>query len=171
MNGKILVAYASQYGATKEIAERIGQVLRRAGLQADVASVDDVREVGSYKAVILGSGVYINSWPKKSAAFLRSNVRVLAERPVWLFSSGPTGKGAPEDLLEGWRFPKELLPVADRIQPREIKVFHGNIDPSKLGFLQKFLIKNVVKKPFGDFRDWGAITSWADQIAAGLAHA
>jgi menaquinone-dependent protoporphyrinogen IX oxidase len=30
-NMKVLVAYASKYGATAEIAEKIGQILRQAG--------------------------------------------------------------------------------------------------------------------------------------------
>jgi menaquinone-dependent protoporphyrinogen IX oxidase len=36
MNTQVLVAYATKYGATAEIAEKIGQVLRQAGLRTDV---------------------------------------------------------------------------------------------------------------------------------------
>jgi menaquinone-dependent protoporphyrinogen IX oxidase len=36
MDIHVLVAYASKYGATKEIAEKIGQALRQAGVRADV---------------------------------------------------------------------------------------------------------------------------------------
>ena len=91
MISKILVTYATQYGATAEIAEKIGAVLRRAGLQADIVPVDSTRNLNDYQAVILGSGVYIGQWNKKAAAFLKANEKSLAQRPVWLFSSGPTG--------------------------------------------------------------------------------
>lgn len=168
MDKNILVAYASELGATKEIAEKIGDVLRQQGLQADVAPVDGIRDLTSYQAVILGSAVYIGSWPKKAAAFLKANEKALAERPVWMFSSGPTGEGDPVALVEGKRVPAALQPVVDRIHPRDVAVFHGNIDPQKLNFLQKWAIKNVVKKPFGDFRDWEMIAAWTTSIAGAL---
>jgi menaquinone-dependent protoporphyrinogen oxidase len=45
MDKQVLVAYATKHGATAEIAEKIGQVLRQAGLQADVLSVDHVKDL------------------------------------------------------------------------------------------------------------------------------
>lgn len=88
MDSKVLVTYASQYGATQEIAEKIGAVLRQAGLQADVISVDRVRDLTPYLAVILGSSVYIGQWNKKAAEFLKANEKSLSDRRVWLFPAG-----------------------------------------------------------------------------------
>jgi len=168
MNRNILVTYASKYGATEEIAEKIGQVLRQAGLQADVSPVDGIRDLDSYKAVILGSAVYIGKWHKEAVEFLKIHEKILADRPVWLFSSGPTGEGDPVELLEGWRLPAALQPIAHRIQPRDIAVFHGYINPDKLNFIEKWAIKSIVKKPFGDFRDWDTIVTWTNTIADAL---
>jgi menaquinone-dependent protoporphyrinogen oxidase len=164
MNTQVLVTYATRYGATAEIAEKIGQVLNQAGLHTDVLPADRVSNLSSYKAVILGSAVYMGGWRKEAAKFLKVNEKVLAEQLVWLFSSGPTGKGNPVELTEGWHFPKALQPIADRIQPRDIAVFHGAIHKQKLNFIEKWMINNV-KAPLGDFRDWDAITSWATAIA------
>ncbi len=165
MNHKILVTYATQYGATAEIAEKIGAVLRKAGLQADVVPVEKVHDLNAYQAAILGSGVYIGQWDKRAAAFLKTHEKSLAERPVWLFSSGPTGKGDPLALMKGQRIPAALQPVADRIRPRDMAVFHGFINPGKINFLAKWVIKNIIKAPFGDFRDWDSIVRWANSIA------
>ncbi len=167
MNNQILVAYATKYGATAEIAEKIGQVLAQAGLPADVLPVDRVNDPAPYKAIVLGSAVYTGRWLKNAAGFLEANETVLAEKPVWLFSSGPLGKGDQEDTAQGWRFPKNLQPVADRIAPRDLAVFHGEVDMSKLGFIHKLMLKKVTI-PVGDFRDWEAITSWAEGISAAL---
>jgi menaquinone-dependent protoporphyrinogen oxidase len=170
MGSQVLVAYATKYGATAEIAEKIGQVLHQAGLQPDVLPVDRVSDLNPYKAIVLGSAVYIGRWRKEAARFLETNEKVLAEQPVWLFSSGPTGEGDQVELMNGWRFPKALQPIADRIQPRDIAVFHGALNVAKLNFIEKWMIRNV-KAPVGDFRDWEAITSWAISIAEALREA
>lgn len=166
----ILVTYASKYGATQEIAGKIGEVLRQAGLQVDILPVASIRNLRAYEAVILGSAVYIGKWPKEAETFLRTHEKILADRPVWLFSSGPTGEGNPVELVEGWRMPDALKPVADRIHPRDIAVFHGYINPDKINFIENWAVKSLVKKPFGDFRDWGSIVTWATGIADVLKH-
>ena len=170
MDDKVLVAYGTKYGGTAEIAERIGQVLREAGLGADVLRADRVGDLTPYRAVVLGSGVYIGRWRKEAATFLKANEQALSERLVWLFSSGPTGEGDPVELTNGWRFPKALQPIADRLQPRDVVVFHGVVNAEKLKRVDKWMIKKV-EAPLGDFRDWDAITSWATVIADALKEA
>ena len=167
MDVQVLVAYATKYGATAEIAEKIGQVLREAGLHVDVLPVDRLSDLTPYKAVVLGSAVYVGQWRKDAATFLESNEKKLAERPVWLFSSGPTGEGDPVELMKGFRFPETLQPIADRIQPRDIAFFHGVLDMKELSLAEKLVIKGI-KAPVGDFRDWDAINSWAVAIAEAL---
>jgi menaquinone-dependent protoporphyrinogen oxidase len=117
---------------------------------------------------VLGSAVYIGRWRKEAAKFLKDNEQALAEKPVWLFSSGPMGEGDAAELTQGWRFPGALQPVADRIQPRDIAIFHGVVDPSKLNFLERWVLNNI-KSPAGDFRDWEAIGAWATKVAAAVA--
>lgn len=128
MDNRVLVAYATKYGGTAEIAEKIGQMLRETGLRAEVLLADRVSDLSAYSAVVLGSAVYIGRWRKDAAKFLKANEQLLARQMVWLFSSGPTGEGAPIELMQGWQFPGKLQPVADRIQPRDIAVFHGVVD-------------------------------------------
>jgi menaquinone-dependent protoporphyrinogen oxidase len=164
---KVLVAYATKYGATGEIAEKIGEVLRQAGLDTDVLTADRVRDLSHYRAVVLGSATYMFKWRKEAAHFLKKHEKAMAERPVWLFSSGPLSEGDPVEQLEGWRFPKDLQAIADRIQPRDIAVFHGVLDLNKLNPVEKWMMTKF-DSPVGDFRDWDLITSWALSIAAAL---
>ena len=68
------------------------------------------------KPIVLGSAVYIGRWRKEAARFLKANEKILSHRLVWLFSSGPTGKGDPIKLTDGWLFPKALQPIADELK-------------------------------------------------------
>ena len=167
MDGQVLVAYATKYGATAEIAEKIGEVLSEAGLPNDVLPADNVGDLTPYEAVVLGSAVYMAKWRDEAAKFLEANEDALAERPVWLFSSGALGEGDPVELMRGWRFPEAQQEVADRIGPRDIAFFHGVLDTEKLSLPEKLIVKGI-KAPTGDFRDWEAITSWAKVIADAL---
>jgi menaquinone-dependent protoporphyrinogen oxidase len=163
----VLVAHASKYGATAEIAEKIGDVLRRGGLEVSVMPAGEVRDVKAYDAVVLGSGVYAGSWLKDAVTLLEQHEASLATKPVWFFSSGPTGEGDPVEIMKGWRFPEAQRAVAERIRPRDMALFHGSVDMNKLHFGEKLIIR-AVRAKVGDFRDWEMIDTWARQIAASL---
>jgi len=167
MDGRVLVAYATKYGATQEIAAAIGNALTSAGLKVDVLQVDRVKDVSTYRAVVLGSAVYVGQWRKEAVAFLVKHEQALSERPVWLFSSGPSGKGDPVQLTSGWKFPEAQKPIAERIHARDTALFHGALDPEKLNLPEKLILKGV-KAPIGDFRDFEAVRAWGQSIAAAL---
>jgi len=111
MAKNILVVYGSKYGATAGIAEKIGEVLRESGFTVDIKPAVAAGDLIGYDAVILGSGVYAGGWLKAAADLLKKQEKVLASIPVWLFSSGPTGEGAPAEMLKGWQFRRCSSPL------------------------------------------------------------
>jgi menaquinone-dependent protoporphyrinogen oxidase len=167
MATKVLVAYGSKYGSTKEIAEKIGEAIAREGLEVDIKSAKDVKSIADYRGVVIGSAAYIGMWRKEVNHFVKKNEKALAGLPVWVFSSGPAGKGDPVQQMQGWLIPKSIKPVIDNIKPRDITVFHGNIDVGKMNFIEKRMIK-AAKSEYGDFRDWDAIAKWGKGIAMEL---
>jgi len=164
MTKKVLVAYATKYGSTAEIAEKIGEILLEVGLETEVHPVLKVHNLAPYDAVVLGSAVYMGMWRREIVRFLKKKRKELEEMPVWLFSSGPVGDGDPVELLDGWRFPSKQQAIADRIKPRDIAVFHGVVDPEKMNKIENKILTGM-DSPTGDFRDWEAIKFWAQSIA------
>lgn len=164
---KVLVAYGSKYGSTAEIAGRIGDVLSREGLEADVSEAGSAGGLQGYAAVVVGSGVYYGRWRRPAASFLKKNRELLAGIPVWIFSSGPAGEGDPLGLTDGWLSPKSLQRVIDAIQPEDLALFHGKVDPEKINAFERWAMKKV-DSPTGDFRDWDTIAEWAARIAKAL---
>lgn len=169
MRNTTLIAYASKHGSTAEVAKKISELLLKAEIKVDVIDVKDNIDVKTYNNIIIGSAVYIGQWQKKAAKFLKENEKSLADKSVWLFSTGPTGEGDPVKLMKGWKFPEGLQSIADKIKPHDVAIFHGVLDETKLNTLEKMTVK-MVKAPFGDFRDWEAIEEWANEIIKVIKH-
>lgn len=167
MADKVLVAYSSKHGATAEIAAKIGDTLKDVGLDADVRDVKQAGDPSTYKAVILGSAAYVGRWRGDAVKYLKKNTNKLSGMPVWLFMSGPSGKGDPAELLKGVIYPPGLKPTIDDIKPRDVKPFHGDTSASRFSGWEKWIMKRVGADA-ADFRDWDMIAEWAGKIAAEL---
>jgi menaquinone-dependent protoporphyrinogen oxidase len=165
----ILVCYASKHGSTEEIAQTIAKCLQKHNFEVRLSPVNEVDSLNDYDAVILGSAVYVGAWTDDAMAFLKRFDAWMQRMPVWFFSSGPTGEGNPSELLQGWKYPEALQAYLERIRPRDVKLFHGKLEVSKLSWLQRLMITGI-KAPIGDFRRWDEIQAWAENIAQSLYH-
>ena len=167
MSFRVLVAFASKHGSTAEIAKKIGETLRTAGLDIDVMPVDRVTDVTPYAAVVLGSAIYEGRWQTEAEKFLDDFKSVLTKIPVWIFSSGPLSSDNSATLFQGWHIPSAQQAVADYIHARDIALFSGAIDVEKLTGAERQIVKEF-KFVVGDHRDWSAINNWCVSIAASL---
>ena len=167
MGNGVLVAYASKYGATQEIAERIAKILAEKGIDCTTLPAEQAGDVATYDAVVAGSAVYIGKMRKEMRRFLQKNEQVLKTKPLWLFASGPTKKGDDPGELDGWHRPASIKDLLDLLVPKERIVFEGAVSLEKMGGLEKWIMKRV-KTPLEDARDWEKIEAWADDIATEL---
>src|SRR5512142_2774575 len=86
----ILVAFASRYGSTQQAAEIVAEALRQAGRQVDLQPMQEVKSLEHYDAIVLGAAIYNAKWHPDAHAFLSQHEAILRQRPVALFSLGPT---------------------------------------------------------------------------------
>jgi menaquinone-dependent protoporphyrinogen oxidase len=158
----VAVAVASKHGATREIAEAIARGLTERDLTATAQDVDQLASLDGVDAVVLGSAVYAGRWMKDARHAASGLAERLGERPLWLFSSGPTGEDAGQ--TDGFD-PAELL---NQTGARSHTLLAGAIDERQLGFVERKLI-HAIHAPTGDFRDWDAVDAFAAEIAGQLA--
>ena len=85
----ILLAYASRFGSTQEVAETIAASLRQAGLNVDIQPMQEVKSLDRYDAVVLGAAIYNARWHANAHLFLSQNQESLTQRPVAIFTLGP----------------------------------------------------------------------------------
>jgi len=162
----VLVAYASRYGSTQEVAEVVGAVLSEQGLEVDILPMREVRTLERYSAVVLGTALYMFRLHKDARRFLARHHEALAERPVAIFAMGPINNVEKE-----WRGVREQL-AKELAQfpwftPVASEIFGGVFDPAKLRFPYN-LIPALRRLPASDIRDWTAIRDWANNLAAKL---
>jgi menaquinone-dependent protoporphyrinogen oxidase len=177
---KVLVTYATRHGATRGIAQRIGEVFEREGLEVTVKPVEQAGSIDAYDGIVIGGAAYTFHWMKEATAFVRKHRAALARLPVWMFSCGPTGSEPTEEKRQAVlkaSIPREFDELAVQLHPRDQKVFYGAYDPdaAPVGVAEGLSAKMTARWPSikqgiptGDFRDWPAIDAWAERIAAEL---
>lgn len=151
-----LIVTASRHGSTREIAERVAEVLRTTA-QTDTV-VEDVAGAAAWldtaDAVVVAAPVYGGKLEKSAKAFLDSRRAELSQKSLVILYSGASP--APNRAL------------ADQLGTygaRDVKYLRGALVEERLGALEKLQIK-LVKGRYGDFRDWNAVEHWAKGLSA-----
>ena len=159
---RILVVTASKHGSTEGIGEAIATELRAGGAIVVSRRAEEVATLEDADAVIIGSGVYAGRWLEPAKAFIHRFRTELRQRPVWLFSSGPLGVTETiEDI------PWDAASMIEQSGARGHRVFAGKLAQEDLGLAERAIV-NVVRAPYGDFRNWPEISAWALEIAGAL---
>ncbi|MDI3330798.1 MAG: flavodoxin domain-containing protein [Micrococcus sp.] len=150
-----LVVASSKHGSTREIGERIAEVLRtNKGVTTVVEDPQDAPKwLASVNAVVVALPIYAGSLEKDGKAFLDTHRAELANKSLFVLVSG----AGPE-------FDGSLRTVLEAYGPKELGYFRGALFEEKLGWFEKLMIK-VAKGQYGDFRDWPAIEAWGKSLA------
>jgi len=158
---EVLVTVASRHGGTREIGSRIAAELRSRGHQVEILDPEQVATVDRYDAVVLGSAVYASRWLPAARELADRFATELAERPVWLLSSGLATVPAANS-------PAETRARVDALGARDHRAFGGRLDRNVLNLSERAIIAAVRGKE-GDHRDMADVATWARSIADDLA--
>lgn len=155
---RVLVAYATRYGSTKEVAEEIAATLGAEGVAVDVMPAANVGHLHGYEGVVLGGSLYTGRLHKDARRFLAGHREALSVRSVAVFAMGPKSL-EPSELAGSRAQLDRALAKTPEIEPVSVAIFGGVIDPAKLRF-------PFNRMPASDARDWHAIEAWAAELAA-----
>ncbi len=166
MNTKsILVAYATRYGSTQQAAEIVADALRQAGFQVDLQLMREVKSLDDYDAIVLGAAIYNAKWHPDAHQFLSQHQQAVTQRPVAIFSLGPTTRNPAAKKRSISQLDKDL----DKypwLKPVAFEMFVGRYDLSKMGLGS---VGRLV--PLRDQSDPNAVRAWASALSAQLTHA
>ena len=157
----ILLAYATRYGSTQEVAETVAAALRKVGLEVNIQPMREVKRLDNYDAVVLGAAIYNAKWHPDAHQFLSQHQETLRQRPVVIFALGPLTRDDAALRRSRRQLDRELEKYP-WLKPVAVEMFVGKLDPAKLGFFDRLL------STASDQRDWEAIRAWANALPTRL---
>tara|TARA_A100001037_G_scaffold46277_1_gene37607 strand:+ start:1446 stop:1952 length:507 start_codon:yes stop_codon:yes gene_type:complete len=161
---KVLVAFATRFGSTREIASAIARELNTAGFDAIATEATSSIDATNYDALVIGSPIYGRKWLATAGLFATINSERISGRPVALFSVGTLGvKNQAAAKQEHEDFVGDLREVAPKLNVVSDDVFNGYFERANLPWYLR-LIDRFAPTPEGDHRDWQAIESWAKSL-------
>jgi len=165
MPTKILVTFASRFGATAGVAEAIGKTLAEHGAQVDVLPMIEVTNLAPYDAVVAGSAINGGAWLPDAMQFMQSHREELARKPFAAFLVCMT-----LSMKNGEQYRSHIAawldPLRALVKPVSEGLFAGALDISKIpSFSDRLKFRISVLFGFwteGDHQDWNAIRVWAE---------
>ena len=152
-----LIVASSHHGSTREIAERVAEVLR--STQSVETVVEDPAGAASWldsaDAVIVAAPVYSGALDPEAKRFLDTRRAELSLRPLVILASGG-----------GFELSPKVRAQLDTYGARDVAFFRGAVVEQRLSWRERLQLKVTKKEIYGDFRDWDAIESWAKGLTA-----
>lgn len=157
----VLIAYATHSGATRTLAETLAATLVEEGIAASAVDIAEDPDPSAYEAVVLGSGVRVESVEKSAAAWATRHESVLRQQPFAFFScsgsASDPAKGGKQKATDAFLSAHAVTPIA-------VKNFPGWVLMDRIPVHERLLLKSM-RTPTGDFRDLPAVQAWGREIA------
>ena len=164
---KILIGYATTEGQTARIADRIAEVIRSHGIEAQARDFKQSKDAG-LDAVVVGGSIHMGKHEGCVVDFVRKNRLKLEGLPSAFFSVSLAAHGdmanaeaylANFEQETGW-------------QPAQVGLFGGALLYRQYGFLKRLMMKKIVSdKPGGlstdtsrnhVYTDWDEVKRFAE---------
>ncbi len=173
---KCLIIYASRFGQTERIAQRIAETMRSAQALVDVHSADSQAvpgDIGDYDIVVAGSPIYFGKHSRLIEQTISRQLAMLQQKTGGFFSVSLSASGGQKQQEDANRCISEFLEKLGW-KPDVKSMFGGGLPYRKYGWLTRMLMKWVSGREGGDidtsrdheYTDWNAVDGFALDLMA-----
>ncbi|NIH29347.1 menaquinone-dependent protoporphyrinogen IX dehydrogenase [Hafnia paralvei] len=166
---KTLVLYSSHDGQTKAIASSIASTLSET-LECDVMDLALSMDINlaNYQSVVIGASVRYGHFQRSLYKFTKQNVAQLNTMSSAFFAVNLTARKPEKRTPQTNAYTRKFL-LATPWQPKQCAVFAGALRYPRYGWLDKAMIKLIMKMTGGEtdtskeveYTDWQDVTRFA----------
>lgn len=161
---KILVAYATKSGLTRDVAAWIADECSHSGHEAVLVNLADEPSPVGCDGVVVGSGIRAGRWHGVGLRWLAAHREVLVAVPFATFTSSLEPSIGTDEALA--RVSGYTAAVLEPLGLRAVAhaSFPGAYEPAKFGFAERLIMKAMRRDKTGDYRDEALTRAWAREV-------
>jgi len=170
---RLLIAYSTIDGHTREICERIASIAAVEGHAVDLCEVEQVSSqmLDACDRVVIGASIRYGHHRPAVKAFIDRHQTALEARPNAFFSVNAVGRKPHKRQADTNPYLRKFLRQISW-KPQRIAVFGGKIDYPRYGFLDRNMIRLIMwitggptdPRSVTDFTDWTEVEAFARRV-------
>ena len=172
---RLLIAYSTIDGHTREICERIASIAAAEGHAVDLCDVGQVsaQMLDACDRVVIGASIRYGHHRPAVKDFIDRHQAALAARPNAFFSVNAVGRKPHKRQADTNPYVRKVLRQI-RWQPQQVEVFGGKIDYPRYGAFDRNMIRLIMwitggptdPRSVTDFTDWTQVEAFARRLIA-----
>ena len=166
---KILIIYSTTDGHTREICQRLKQVIEQQTHRVTLISIDDEADLDlkQFDKIVLGASIRYGKHSRQVYRFINKYEQILDNMPNAFFSVNVVARKPEKNKPETNPYLKKFLNQISW-QPKELAVFAGKIDYPKYKFWDRQMIRLIMwmtkgptdPKAVVEFTNWKQVESF-----------
>jgi menaquinone-dependent protoporphyrinogen oxidase len=173
MNKKTGIIYSTTDGQTLKICQRIAEHLANSGFKTDLIEISSFTDdISEYSKLIIGASIRYGRHSKKVTAFIQQHNIELEQIDTAFFSVNLVARKSNKNTFDSNPYVVKYFKQLDW-EPNIIDVFAGRLDYNAYSFLDRLMIKLIMKITKGptkskgpiEYTDWKRVEDFATRIS------
>lgn len=171
---KFLVIYSTTDGHTREICERLVDIIAQHGHAVTLRDIGDSknRDPVDFDKIVIGASIRYGRHSKQVYRFINDHAQLLADTPSAFFSVNLVARKPAKRQADTNPYVRKFLRQIPW-QPKELTIFAGKLDYPRYRFWDREIIRLIMWMTKGptdpttvkDFTDWSQVEAFGRAVS------